>query len=208
MLFVIPGFPLITSGIDISQLDFKSGLERMAYALSIILVATLTGWLVATLVRLQPTDFAPLGLGPLEMLAFRLAASFVGVYGFSIMYTSPRRMAATAGIIGMLANTLRLTLVDAAAPPEAAAFVGALAAGLMACAARSRTGYPRLALTVPSIVIMVLGLYMYRAMFYMATNNALDSVSWLFRAAMIVVGLPIGLVVARILSDRRFRYMS
>lgn len=55
---------------------------------------------------------------------------------------------------------------------------------------------------------MVPGLYMYRAMFYMATNNALDSVSWLFRAAMIVVGLPIGLVVARILSDRRFRYMS
>lgn len=31
-LFVIPGFPFITSGLDISKLDMRSGLERMAYA--------------------------------------------------------------------------------------------------------------------------------------------------------------------------------
>ncbi len=208
MLFVIPGFPLITSGLDIAQMDFKSGLERMAYALSIILVATLTGWLVATLVHLQPTEFDPQGLSPEMLFLLRLITSFVGVYGFSIMYTSPMKMAATAGLIGAVANTLRLTLVDASVAPEAAAFAGALAAGLLASAVRRKLTFPRLSLTVPSIVIMVPGLYMYRAMFYMATNDAMNSVSWLFRAAMIVIGLPIGLAVARILTDRHFRYIS
>ena len=32
MLFIIPGFPFITSGIDLAKLDMRSGLERLAYA--------------------------------------------------------------------------------------------------------------------------------------------------------------------------------
>ena len=31
MLFIIPGFPFITSGIDLAKLDLRSGLERLAY---------------------------------------------------------------------------------------------------------------------------------------------------------------------------------
>ena len=42
MLFIIPGFPFITSGIDLAKLDMRSGLERLAYAILIILVATMT----------------------------------------------------------------------------------------------------------------------------------------------------------------------
>lgn len=42
----------------------RSGIERLAYALTVILTGTAVGWLVATGVRLYPDDFAPLGLGP------------------------------------------------------------------------------------------------------------------------------------------------
>ena len=44
MLFIIPGFPFITSGIDLAKLDMRSGLERLAYALIIIAVATLSSF--------------------------------------------------------------------------------------------------------------------------------------------------------------------
>ena len=47
MLFVIPGFPLITAGLDIAKLDMRSGIERLSYAVSIIVMATLVGWMVA-----------------------------------------------------------------------------------------------------------------------------------------------------------------
>ena len=60
MLFIIPGFPFITSGIDLAKLDMRSGLERLAYALIIIAVATMFAWMVALLLHLQPVDFLPL----------------------------------------------------------------------------------------------------------------------------------------------------
>ena len=50
MLFVIPGFPLITAGLDIAKLDMRSGIERLSYAVSIIVMATLVGWMVAEMI--------------------------------------------------------------------------------------------------------------------------------------------------------------
>lgn len=209
MLFVIPGFPLITSGLDIAKLDFRSGLERLAYAVAVIVVATLVAWLVAMMVELSPDEFAAQGLSAPVQLALRLIASFVGVFGFSMMFNSTLEMAATAGVVGALANTLRLSLVDfAAMPPEAAAFVGATCAGLMASVAATKTAFPRISITVPSIVIMVPGLYMYRAVYYMGVFDTLDAMEWIIRAVMIILFLPMGLGLARALTDPDWRYCS
>ena len=106
MLFVIPGFPLITAGLDIAKLDMRSGIERLSYAVSIIVMATLVGWMVAECVGLAPDDFAPLGLSPLALTLLRVVMSFVGVFGFSVMFNSPVKMAAAAGLIGAVSNTL------------------------------------------------------------------------------------------------------
>lgn len=208
MLFVIPGFPLITSGLDIAKLDLRSGIERAVYACSVIIVAALVAWLVASAVELHPDEFASLGLGGAAMFALRFAMSFVGVFGFSMLFNSPMKMAVAAAVVGALANTLRLTLVDISVSPEAAAFAGALAAGLMASAAGLRFGFPRISITVPSIVIMVPGLYMYRAVYCMGVFEVVDAMTWLFRAAMIVLFLPMGLALARALTDPEWRHCS
>mgnify|MGYP000304339049 CR=1 FL=1 len=111
MLFIIPGFPFITSGIDLAKLDMRSGLERLAYALIIIavatlaawmlaliivLVATMSAWIMALVLNLQPVDFLKLDLTQEEWIIFRLLTSFCGVFGFSIMFNSPTRLAAVA----------------------------------------------------------------------------------------------------------------
>ena len=172
MLFVIPGFPLITGGIDLAKLDFRSGLERVSYALLIILTATMTGWATAVICQFQPADFEPLQLQKWTLLCFRLITSFCGVYGFSLMFNSPRKMAFTAALIGMFTNTLRLELVDLAHMPiGAAAFIGAFCTGCIASVVKKKIGFPRISLTVPAIVIMVPGLYMYRGIYYNAGNS-------------------------------------
>ncbi|GEM_PF-11527 len=209
MLFIIPGFPLITGGIDLAKLDMRSGLERLAYALFIITVATLTGWVTALILRFEPGDFVPLSLGPVEYCLLRLVASFFGVYGFSLMFNSPRKMAALAGLIGMIANTLRLELVDLAhLPVGIAAFIGAFVAGLMAWFAKQKAGYPRISLTVPSIVIMVPGLFMYRGLYYLGMTNISDGAQWLIKAILMVIALPLGLVLAQVITDKEFRHCS
>ncbi|WP_290625687.1 threonine/serine exporter family protein [Lactobacillus sp.] len=207
MLFVIPGFPFITSGLDMSKLDMRSGLERMAYAIMIIFVATAVGWVVALCLGLHPQDFQSLMLDPLTLTILRLIASFCGVFGFSIMFNSIPKMAAIAGIIGALANTIRLSLTDwTNVPPAAAAFLGAFIAGMLASIVRQKIGYPRIAITVPSIVIMVPGLYMYRAMFNFGLVSLNAGALWTVKALMIVLCLPLGLITARILTDKKWRH--
>ena len=209
MLFVIPGFPFITSGLDLSKLDMRSGLERGAFALMVITVATLVGWVVAMAMDLQPENFIPLALSPALYLVLRLVFSFCGVFGFSIMFNSSLKMAATAGVIGACANTLRLEMVDLAhVPAGPAAFAGALLAGVVASLARRRVGYPRIAITVPSIVIMVPGLYMYSAVYNLGLNSLSVAGTWAAKAALIVVFLPLGLIAARIIADPKWRYKS
>ena len=150
MLFIIPGFPFITSGLDISKLDMRSGLERMTYAIAIITVATLVGWIVALMVNLRPENFQALPLSALMLFLLRLPASFCGVFGFSIMFNSTPKMAAIAGCIGAIANTLRLELTDLTGiPAGAAAFLGALVAGLLASIVKRKIQYPQISITVP-----------------------------------------------------------
>lgn len=207
MLFIIPGFPFITSGLDISKLDMRSGLERMTYAIAIITVATLVGWIVALMVNLRPENFQALPLSALMLFLLRLPASFCGVFGFSIMFNSTPRMASIAGCIGAIANTLRLELTDLTGiPAGAAAFLGALVAGLLASIVKRKIQYPQISITVPSIVIMVPGLYMYRAMYNIGLTSISVGTLWMTKALMIVVFLPMGLIAARILTDSKWRH--
>ena len=209
MLFIIPGFPFITSGIDLAKLDLRSGLERLTYSIIIVVVATMFAWIMALLLKLHPQDFSALNLTPQLHLILRIIASFCGVFGFSIMFNSSIPMAATAAVIGAVANTLRLELVELACVPSvAAAFIGALTAGLLASFIKMYNGYPRISLTVPSIVIMVPGLYLYRAIYNFGIMSLTEAVSWFAAAIMIIIALPLGLIFARILTDKAFRYCT
>ena len=209
MLFIIPGFPFITSGIDLAKQDMRSGMERLIYAVMIIVVATVTAWAMALLLNLQPEEFPSFVVPPVALFFLRLIASFCGVFGFSIMFNSPVRLAATAAFIGMIANTLRLEMVDLAdCPPAMAAFLGSLTAGLLASLLQKPLGFPRISITVPSIVIMVPGLYLYRAVYNLGEMYLGDSASWLASALLIVLALPLGLIFARIITDRSFRHCS
>ncbi|MCQ2465660.1 MAG: threonine/serine exporter family protein [Oscillospiraceae bacterium] len=209
MLFVIPGFPLITGGIDIAKLDLRSGLERLTYAFLIILTATLTGWLTAFTLRFSPADFPENDMDTVLKIVLRLVTSFFGVYGFSFLFNSKRKMAVTAGIIGMIANTLRLELIDFTdIPVSAAAFTGALSAGLMASLIKNKAGYPRITLTVPSIVIMVPGMFLYKGIYYLGQYDIDTGSMWIIKAVMIIAALPLGLIAARIITDRNFRKSS
>lgn len=124
MLFIIPGFPFITSGIDLAKLDMRSGMERLTYALIIVLVATMSAWIMAMLLHLQPVDFIKIHMSAAMWILTRLIASFFGVFGFSIMFNSPVRLACSTAVLGAIANTLRLELVDLATlPPAVAAFI-------------------------------------------------------------------------------------
>ena len=209
MLFIIPGFPFITSGIDLAKLDMRSGMERLMYSLIIITVATMTAWILAMLLGLKPLPFLPLHLALWQWIFLRMIAGFCGVFGFSAMFNSPLQLAVAAGMIGAVSNTVRLELIDIfSLPPAAAAFIGAFIAGILASSLKGFAGYPRISITVPSIVIMVPGLYLYKGFYNLGVMNLSVAASWLASALLIILALPLGLIFARIITDRAFRYCT
>ena len=125
------------------------------------------------------------------------------------MFNSPVKIAATAAAIGAVSNTLRLELVDlSTCPPAIAAFLGALTAGLLASLLKAYVGYPRVSITVPSIVIMVPGLYLYKAIYNLGIMSLSDAAVWMTSALLIIAALPLGLIFARIVTDKTFRYCT
>ena len=135
------------------HLHMRSGMERLTYALIIVLVATMSAWIMAMLLHLQPVDLVAL-------------------------------------------------------PPAVAAFRGALTAGLLASLLKNKVGYPRISVTVPSIVVMVPGLYLYRGFYNLGVMSLSVSASWFAAALLIIASLPLGLIFARILTDKTFRYCT
>lgn len=209
MLFVIPGFPFITSMLDISKLDMRSGIERLSYATMITVVSALVGWVIAASAKFYPADFVVLPLTTNQIIILQLIASFGGVFGFSVMFNSPINIAITASLIGAVANTTRLSLISLYhVQPSWAAFIGALIAGVLASIVNHYKGYPRITLTVPAIVIMVPGLYIYKAIYYIGFNQLATGLLWLNKAILIILFLPLGLFVARSLLDYKWQHFN
>ena len=208
ILFIIPGFPLITGGIDLAKLDLRSGIERIMYALLVVFVAALSCAFTATIFSFAPNSFIEYEMNYNLKLLLRLIMSFVGVFGFSIIFNSTVKMAATAGAMGACANFVRLLLIDHHMSAGIAAFIGAFMAGLIASFIKRYIGFPRITLTVASIVIMVPGMYMYKGVHFLQAGNFNEGGVWLCKAFLIVVALPLGLVFARILTDKNFAKSS
>ena len=209
ILFIVPGFPLITGGIDIAKLDLKSGIERIVYAFMVVGVAAITCAFTASVLNYSPVEFAPFELSLPVLLALRLVMSFIGVFGFSMLFNSTPKMAMTAGFIGMICNFLRLILIDHGFKAGVAALLGAFLAGLLASSIKRFVGiYPRITLTVPSIVIMVPGMLLYKGIHYISAGNFTEGGEWLAKAVIIIASLPLGLVFARIMTDRNFAKSS
>ncbi|MCL1900349.1 MAG: threonine/serine exporter family protein, partial [Promicromonosporaceae bacterium] len=131
VLFLVPGFPLVTGALDLARLDLSAGISRLTYALMVLASAALSLWAVSTVVGLQPDPAEPTILDPFLLWTLLTVASFVGVLGFALMFNSPWRMALGAAAIGMAANLLRLFMVrEMGLAAQAAAFLAALLVGL------------------------------------------------------------------------------
>ncbi|GIG36921.1 membrane protein [Cellulomonas pakistanensis] len=205
VLFLVPGFPLVTGGLDLAKLDFSAGVARLTYALMILTSAALAVWGVSIAVGLSPDPEAAPVIDAALLLPLRMVASFVGVLGFALMFNSPWRMALGAAVVGMFANTGRLYLTGELAP-QAAAAGAALLVGLLAAVIAPRLGVPRITVSVPAVVIMVPGVSAYRSVFYLSNGDTTQALAYGVQAGLVVVALSVGLAVARMLTDREWGF--
>ena len=206
VLFLVPGFPLVTGSLDLAKLDFSAGVARIVYALLILISAALSVWAVAWMTGLSAEPVAAPEIPALLQLGLRLVASAVGVLGFALMFNSPVRMAMAAAGIGMVANVLRLELADVGVAMQAATMIATLVVGLLAAYVAPTMGIPRITVSVPAVVIMVPGAAAYRAVVGLNNGDVQAAVTAGVQAVFVTISIAVGLAAARMLTDRSWAY--
>ena len=205
VLYLIPGFPLFSSMLDLSRFDITAGLTRLCYAMAVITAATMSVALVSAMTGLSPLSIdAPTPTARWYLLA--AVASFVGVGGFALLFNSSRRMVLFAASIGVVANMVRLVMIDAGVQPQYAAYTGGVVVGLLGAVITAQTTLPRITMTVPASVIMIPGTAMYRAVHFLNSGDIDQALSNAATAGLIIVWISTGLVTARILTDRDWAF--
>ncbi|GAA1646144.1 threonine/serine ThrE exporter family protein [Microbacterium flavum] len=204
VLYLVPGFPLVTGALDLARLDLNAGIARVVYATLLLLATGTAVWGVAALFHTSVSQTAsPVFDEPL-LSVVRLLAGFVGVLGFAVLFDTPPAIALTAAALGAVAGVGRLALVDAGATPPLAAAVAAFAVGAGAFLFGDRLRAARVTLTVPAVLIMVPGAAAYRAITGVIAGDTLAAIQSGLTAVFVVVALAIGLTVARVLTEREW----
>jgi uncharacterized membrane protein YjjP (DUF1212 family) len=205
VLFLVPGFPLVASLLDLLQHQTVAGIARLFYGILILLAAAFGLSLVAAVAGLTsvPAAGAPHGVELVSVL-WRAAASFVGGCGFAILYNSSARTVLAVGVLSLLGNDLRLVLHDLGLALPPATFFGALLVGLLASLARAALRDPRIALTVPGIIIMTPGIYAFQTIVMLNQGDIPAAIQAGAECCFIVGGMAMGLAAARFASERRW----
>ena len=213
ILFLIPGFPMVTAMLDLVRQDFSSALSRAAYVLMVMASAGVAVWTVTFMFdwQVEATSTAvPTGW---VLHVLRCLCSFVAAYGFSMLFNAGAKASALAAVVGALANTGRLVLIDEFHVPwQLAVGLAAVTIGVLAQLFVSRASLSRVALSVPAVVIMIPGVPFYRAISAL-NNRAVDANVAVGQAAanlaevfFVITAIGVGLAMARILTDHNWRH--
>jgi len=205
ILFLIPGFPLVTGIIDLIRQDFQAGITRLTYVAMLMISAGMSVWMVSLVFNWSATPAYDYSLNIVVLYALRILTSFVASFGFAMLFNSPPRVCAAAALIAMVINPLRLVLAEGlAVPAPAAVGLAALAAGLLATVVARKTRYSRVTLSVPAVVIMIPGVPLYRSLAYLNQGLLSESVTSLFTVLFTIVAIGVGLAISRMVTDRNW----
>lgn len=205
VLFLVPGFPLVAAVLDLMQHQTVAGIARLFYGVMILLAAAigLSAVVAVAGLTVAPIPAAPYGVDAVTV-SLRALASFAGGCGFAALYNSSARTVAAVGVLSLLGNELRLALHDFGMALPPATFCGALLVGLLASLARARWKKPRIAMTVPSIIIMTPGLYAFQTIVMLNQGEVLPALQAGATCFFIVGAMAMGLAAARFMTERRW----
>ncbi|MEA5116381.1 MAG: threonine/serine exporter family protein [Propionicimonas sp.] len=205
-IFLIPGFPLVTAGLDLTRIDLEAGVPRLVYAAMVLLAITLGVWIVASVAGLSADPVPAIDGHPAAVLAAQLAASFFAVFGWAAMFNSPRWTAVASGLIALVCNLPRLLLLDQGVRPHVATFAATFLIGL-GCAAVARIfGMTKIIMTVPAILVTIPGGSALRTLLYFDQADVTSALESGVSTVLVVIAMIAGLAGARMLTDPEWAF--
>lgn len=205
-IFLIPGFPLVTAGLDLARIDLQAGIPRLAYAAMVLLAITMGVWLVATLSGLSAQEVPPVSAPPELMWVSLGLAGFFAVFGWAAMFNSPLRMAVASGLIAATCNLPRLLMLQQGVRPHVATFLATFLMGL-ACALVARLfNMTKIIMTVPVVLVVIPGSSALRTLLYFDQADLISALESGVSTVLVAIAMIAGLAGARMLTDPEWAF--
>lgn len=207
VLFLVPGFPLVSGTLDILRMHVEAGLARLTYGVTVLVMASLGLLAVAGVANPPLPDPAGVDLDPLLLLTL-LAWTALGGAGFAVLFNLPPRLVLAAALAASAGNAVRLLLLDNGQTVTTAALAGATVVGLVAAAIAARAHSTRIVLAIPGVIPMVPGAAAYTGLVALSQGDLLPAIEFGVEATLVIGSLAIGLALARLLTDRDWAFQT
>lgn len=205
VLFLLPGFALITGALDLAKSDFSAGIVRVVYGTWLTIAAASVVWAGSLISPLDTSARGDFEVAWWVNLAIVACASFVGVLGFALMFNSPMRMAVTAAAIGLV-NVPRVVLIEHGMAVQTATFLTCFVLGLLAAFGARGGRWPVITLQVPASLVQIPGVLAHEAVVSLNDSRYVDATAGILQVLLVVLAILIGLVVAKFFTDKNWAF--
>lgn len=205
VLFLVPGFPLVSGTLDLLRVHVEAGLARLTYAVTVLVMASLGLLAVAGVANPPLPQATRVDLDLVELL-IALAWTALAGAGFAVLFNLSPRLVLAAAAAAAAGNALRLVLLENGHATTFAALLGATVVGLVAAALASRLHATRIVVAIPGVIPMVPGTAAYTGLVQLSQGNLLPAIERSVEATLVVGALALGLALARLLTDRDWAF--
>lgn len=213
-LFIVPGVPLINFVSDMIENHIELGLSR---AINTLLMVTAMSFGISLAITVCGVDnfVKDLSMTPHNTYISYSVAAAISAMGFSMIFNIPKRLLWVVAIGGIIAVCTR-NFVNLGASnnnigldqgPIMAALVGSLLISILCVKFVHVFHTPHHCLTIPSVIPMVPGVLMYRALFALiemqgVVGELTEAFSNAVKASLIILCIAIGVAIPNIYARR------
>ena len=211
-LFIVPGVPLINFVDDMIDNYIQVGIVR---AVNTVLMLCAMAFGIVIAMRLLVMEdvvidkkFSELSMVPHDSYYVYAISAAIAAMGFSMIFNIQRRLLWVVAIGGIVAVCTRnFVNFELGYGPVVGSFMGSLVVSLIAVKAVHWFHVPNHVLTIPSVIPMIPGVLMYRALFALINMNGVVGevttvVSNGINASLIILSIAFGVAVPNIFARR------
>ena len=211
-LFIVPGVPIINFVDDMIDNYIQVGIVRAVN--TVLMVCAMAFGIVIAMRLLAMEDvvidkkFSELSMVPHDPYYIYAIAAAISAMGFSMIFNIQRRLLWVVAVGGILAVCTRnFVNFELGLGPVIGSFTGAMVVSLVAVKAVHWFHVPNHVLTIPSVIPMIPGVLMYRALVALINMHGVVgevtvAVSNGINASLIILCIALGVAVPNIFARR------
>ncbi len=206
-IFIVPGIPLINAVEDMMDNFITAGMTRAMNTL--LMVGSMTFGIIFSIKLFQVADFTILAAAAHQPYIVYVISACIAAAGFSTMFDVPPRLLWVVGIGGIISVCTRNLAIDflGVGQPIGTLF-GAMAVSIISLKAIHWFHVPTHVLSIPSVIPLMPGIYMYRLLFNIIDVDALNPENFLeafqsgVNATLVILAIAVGVAVPNIFARK------